>query len=95
MYLVKFFGIDNSYGFEPLIVDKRKQGTNMINFNIKNTEDEDLEFTLSDMYVAKATLPVQLLQTKRRQYTDEEVDCEQGFNNEKCYEPVRVFYITF
>jgi hypothetical protein len=49
-YLVKFLGIANSYNIEPMIVDKAKQPSNMINFIIDNQSDEDLEFTLSDVH---------------------------------------------
>lgn len=50
LYLVKFLGINNSYNIEPMIVDKAKQPSNMINFVIDNQADEDLEFILSDVH---------------------------------------------
>lgn len=50
LYLVKFLGINNSYNIEPMIVDKAKQPSNMINFIIDNQADEDLEFILSDVH---------------------------------------------
>jgi len=49
LYLVKFIGIENYYGLEPLIIDKARHPTNLVNFIINNQADEDLEFTLSDI----------------------------------------------
>lgn len=50
LYLVKFMGIDNNFGIKPLVVDKpRKAPNNVINFVIKNEEEDEMEFMISDV----------------------------------------------
>ena len=47
---MKFFGIDNNFGIKPLVVDKpRKSPNNIINFVMKNEEEEEIEFMISDV----------------------------------------------
>jgi len=57
LYLVKFFGIDNNFGIKPLVVDKpRKSPNNIINFVMKNEEEEEIEFMISDVSSMSDTL---------------------------------------
>lgn len=49
MYLVKFIGINNFYGLEPLVIDKARHPTNMIDFFMVNRMDEGMEFKIMDI----------------------------------------------
>ena len=50
LYLVKFYGIDNNFGIKPIVVDKpKKMPNNIINFIMKNEEEEEIEFMISDV----------------------------------------------
>jgi len=46
---VKFIGIENYYGLEPLVIDKTRSHSNMINFIMNNQVEDDFEFILSNI----------------------------------------------
>lgn len=89
LYLVKFMSIENSYGLEPLIVDKKRTGSNMVNFSFKNKESEEIEFTVSDVSVARNTVPVSFYHPHMLTDTDEmDNKCDNKITNVSCYEQV-------
>ena len=46
---MKFIGIENYYGLEPLVIDKTRSHSNMINFIMNNQVEDDFEFILSNI----------------------------------------------
>ena len=98
VYLVKFIGIDNYYGLEPLIVDKARHPTNMIDFFMTNQMDETFDFTLSDLksrfkcsdlVVKRESSPVELYHAQYKLGMSESDNImDRNTNNPHWYEKV-------
>lgn len=98
VYLVKFIGIDNYYGLEPLVIDKARHPTNMIDFFMTNQMDDNFEFTLSDIksklrfltfVVKKESSPVELYHAQYKLVMDESDNIiDRNANNPHWYEKV-------
>lgn len=50
LYLVRFTGIENSFGLEPIVMDKARKPSNLINFVMHNRANEELELLMTDIY---------------------------------------------